>query len=248
MIQKQNVPYTDRNESVLDLYVPDTESFPAVLYIHGGGFVSGKRNSPNINDFALEYVENGYGFLTIDYSLYPGAKYPDYLYDCADAVKYALDHLTEYGWNGKLYISGQSAGAWAALMLCLNRTYLTERGVDPDQIAGWIIDSAQTTSHFNVQKYELGEDPRRQLINEFAPLYYVDEHTAFSRMLLIWYEEDMPCRPEQNELFLKTVKVFCPDADIKTVVLPGGHVHGCVKNPDGTYDYMKEALKWLKEV
>ena len=134
-------------------------------------------------------------------------------------------------------------------MLCLNRTYLKGVGLLLNDIKGWIIDSAQTTSHFNVMKYELGCNPNLQRIDEYAPLYYVDESTKFSKMFLLFYENDMPCRPEQNHLFIKAVQAFDKDADIQYKQLPGGHCHGSTHcDEDGEYSFLKESIRWLSNV
>ena len=135
-----------------------------------------------------------------------------------------------------------------SLMLCLDKKYLEKVGVCPMEIKGWIIDSAQTTSHFNVQKFEKGVDPRLQRIDEFAPLYYVDEESKFTKMLLFVYEEDMPCRLEQNMLFYKSVQYFDEKSDIQYKLLKGKHCDGvAVKDEDGEYPYVKETLSWLEE-
>ena len=119
--------------------------------------------------------------------------------------------------------------------------------IDNKEIAGWIIDSSQTTAHFNVLKYELGEDTRAQRINEFAPQYFVSEKTDFSKMLLIFYENDMCCRYEQNMLFYKSILAFNEQANIVYKVLSGGHCRGSTKpNEDGKYDYVETMLQWLK--
>ena len=86
-----------------------------------------------------------------------------------------------------------------------------------------------------------------QRIDEYAPLYYVDNNTRFTRMLMMFYREDMPCRPEQNRLFVSAVSAFNQNADIRFLELPGEHCHGSsVKDSDGQYPFVKEALKWLK--
>lgn len=56
--------------------------------------------------------------------MYPTAKFPEYLEDAAAAVAWAKAHIQEYGGNGELYVSGQSAGAWISMMLCVNEKYL----------------------------------------------------------------------------------------------------------------------------
>lgn len=238
--------YSKQTNCALDMYLPSSSGFDTVVYFHGGGLEGCDKTDKSYVEIAKRFAELGYGFVSVNYRLYPTAKFPEYLEDCAEAVAWIKAHIGEYGGNGELYISGQSAGAWLSMMLCLNKEYLNAVGISPMEIKGWIIDSAQTTSHFNVLKYETGCDPNLQRIDQYAPLYYVDKDTRFTKMLILFYEEDMPCRPEQNVLLIKAVKNFNKDADIVYKQLPGTHVHGSVeKDDDGEYAYVKEAFAWL---
>ena len=242
-----DLQYSKKHTERLDVYLPDCGDFTTIVYFHGGGLQGGCRNKENFVEIAHSFVEQGYAFVSCDYRMYPNAKFPDYLVDGADAVAFVKENLSTWGGNGKIIISGQSAGAWMSLMLCLDKTYLCGVGLDPLQIDGWLIDSAQTTSHFNVLQKERAAHAFSQRIDEFAPLYFVDENTCFSKMLLIFYERDMPMRPEQNLLFYKTVLAFNNAADIEYRQLSGGHVHGSEhKDDDGKYAFVKTALVWLK--
>lgn len=233
----------------LDAYLPSSYGFPTLVYFHGGGLEAGDKADRNYVEIAKHFVDVGYGFLSVNYRLYPAAKFPEYLEDAADAVAWAKAHICEFGGNGDLYVSGQSAGAWMALMLCFNKEYLAAVDISPLEIKGWIIDSAQTTSHFNVLKREIGCDPLAQRIDKYAPLYYVDKDARFSKMLVLFYEQDMPCRPEQNYLFIKAIQTFNKDADIQYKQLSGGHCHGSVHcGENGEYDFVKESVRWLHNV
>ena len=239
-----DLPYA--NGQTLDVYLPDGEYTETVVYFHGGGLEGGDKRDFYYADIAGEFASRGYAFLSVNYRKYPEAKFPDYLEDAALSVRYAKERFCGPDGKNRLYVAGQSAGAWIALMLGFDRSYLGRVGVDPAGIDGWIIDSAQPTSHFNVIRYECGADSRLQRIDRYAPLYYLDENTRFSRMLLVWYEDDMPCRPEQNELLVAAIRQFLPDADVEHRRLAGGHCHGSTeKNEDGKYDFAEVALQWL---
>lgn len=229
----------------LDAYLPDRDGFTLIVDFHGGGMENGDKT--NVRAFAEGFVKAGYGVVAPNYRKYPqGAKYPDFLVDAAHAVAFAKSKAKEWGGNGKIVVSGHSAGAWLTAMLCLNKTFLEETGISPREIDGWIVDSAQTTDHYNVMKYEDGADPRLQRIGRFAPLYYVDGNTDVGHMLLFFYENDMPCRPEQNMLFYKAVLAFDKEADIAYEKLAGRHCE-MVREPDGAFSYVVKSLEWLKE-
>ncbi|MBQ3505238.1 MAG: alpha/beta hydrolase [Clostridia bacterium] len=231
-----------RDDCALDVYLPDSADYETIVYFHGGGMEHGDKGG-KCEQVGADFVNAGYAFVSVNYRLYPNAKFPDYLYDVAQAVAYVKKNVG----GKKLYVSGSSAGGWLATMLCMNSEYLQSVGVQNADIDGWIIDSSQMTSHFNVQRFETGKDARLQRIDEYAPLYFVNENTAFSKMLLIFYENDMPCRYEQNMLFYKAVLYFNKDVDICYCVLKGGHCAGVSKRgDDGEFSFVQTVLTWLK--
>ena len=76
-----------------------------------------------------------------------------------------------------------------------------------------------------------------QRIDETAPLYYVDEKTKFSHLLLMSYEEDLPNRVEQNKLLVSTLKSFDKDTDVTLKILQKWHCHGSSElDEDGEYE------------
>lgn len=242
-----NLTYCKKYKLTLDVYLPDTINFKTIVYFHGGGLEVGDKSGENTVEIAKAFVKNGYGFVCCNYRKYPKAKFPDFILDGAKVVAFVKQRLSEWGSCG-IIVSGQSAGAYISLMLCLNKKYLLNKKVKPQEICGWIIDSAQTTSHYNVLKYELGEDSLAQRINEFAPLFFVDKNTNFSKMLLIFYENDMPCRYEQNMLFYKSILSYNKNADIEYKVLKGEHCAGSsIKDENGNYPFVLESLSWLKK-
>ena len=244
----KDIIYNENEGCKLDMFLPETNGFETIVWFHGGGLVEGDKS--DCERFVDGIVQAGYGFISVNYRMYTaGAKFPDFLKDAADSVAFVKANIERYGGaKGKLYVSGQSAGAWMALLLCFNEEYLRNVGVENQEILGWIIDSAQTTSHFNVLKNELGIDGRVQRIDEYAPQYFVSVNTKFSKMLLMFYERDMACRYEQNMLFYKSVLYFNAEADISYQVLPGIHCHGSsTANDDGSFDYVKTTLQWLKK-
>ncbi|MBQ8658669.1 MAG: alpha/beta hydrolase [Clostridia bacterium] len=211
MVVLKDVDYKAQKQCKLDCYFPETKGFPVIVYFHGGGLETGDKAQPAIVEIAERFVQNGYGFVSVNYRMYTsGGKYPDYLCDGADSIAFVKNHLSEYGGNGEIFVAGKSAGAWISLMLCLNGKYLADVGVEPLSIGCWIIDSAQATSHFNVLKYEKGEDPSAQRIDEYAPLYYVGQSTKFSKMLLFFTKTICRAVPNKIDCFIRQSKLLIP--------------------------------------
>ena len=240
----ENVVYAKEKALSLDFLLPDRDEFDVVIWFHGGGLEGGSRK--DIGGFAEELVENGFAVVSPDYRLYPKAKFPDFLTDAAEAVKYVLDHARDYGRCKRLFIGGSSAGAYLTIMLALDRRYFEAAGVDRGRISGYLSDSAQMTTHYNVLR-ERGFDTRLERIDEAAPLYHLNAGSAIESLLLIYYSEDIPCRPEQNRLFYAAAKRLRPSDCIEIRKLMGSHCSGVgTKKPNGNYVINDVLLDFLK--
>lgn len=241
---RDNKYYKDQ---VLDIYVPDVSNGKSLVYFHGGGIEAGDKCDPCVDECMLQLCERGFLVFNANYSLYPNTKYPEFLVEAANAVKYAFDNNKLYGGNDEIYVSGQSAGSYIIMMLCCNKKLLTDVGINPLSVKGWISDDGQLTDHFNIQKYELGLDPWVQRISEKAPLYYIDPNFNSSPIILIYTDEDMLNRKEHNFMFYNSVKFYNDKLDISLMEYHGPHcVDSCRKDDDGIYPYVKKVLEWTK--
>lgn len=125
-----DVAYADGPRFRLDVYVPDPPaiSAPVVMFIYGGGWKAGDK-------FEYEFVgralaSQGYVTVIPDYRLFPEVQYPEFLEDNARAIKWIEDNIASYGGDPKrLFLAGHSAGAYNAVMLGLDRSFLNEFGV-----------------------------------------------------------------------------------------------------------------------
>lgn len=231
----------------VDVYIPNKKGFKTIVYFHGGGLVSGNRSDEWVIEFCEALRKEGFCVFNFDYSLYPNVKFPDYIVDAAYAVKCAINKSKELGGNGDIYVSGSSAGAYLTMMLCSNKKYLKDIGVNPLQIKGWISDSAQLNDHFNVIKYELGKNPNLQRISKFSPLFFIKPGFVSSPILLLVYKNDMFCRVEQNQIFKKCIDEFGVNTKIKLKILNGNHCDGSSKkNKNGEYQTIVEIKKFIK--
>lgn len=95
-----------------DLYFPQWEGqrFPAVILVHGGGWISGSKE--NLRPMARHLAQRGILAMTVNYRLADRAKFPAALEDLWAAV----DHLmaSDRVLPGKIAILGASAGAQLA--------------------------------------------------------------------------------------------------------------------------------------
>ena len=212
--------HTDSGELMLDAYLPEQKGFSVIIWFHGGGLETGDRK--RCKDMAAYTVERGYGLVSVEYRMYPRARYPDYIEDAADSIAFVLKRCEQWGANGKVFIAGRSAGAYLTMMLCMNHAYLRAAGVEQEQIMAYITDSAQQFCHFNVLR-EMGIDARLERINDRAPIYYVAESLHIRPLLMMYYAEDIVCRPEETKLMYASIRSVMADSDAQILELPGTH-------------------------
>lgn len=131
----------------------------------GAGLCGGSRKAAE--NFAHTLVAQNIATATVDYRMYPEAKYPDFIENAAAAVRWLKDNISRYGKCNRIFVGGSSAGGYISMMLCFDKRYFNKVGMEPTDIAAYIHDAGQPTSHFNVLK-ELGKDSRRVIVDETA--------------------------------------------------------------------------------
>ncbi len=238
-----NVPYLEDGNPMhlADLYLPDEPGFATFLFFHGGGMTGGSKD---VGAFAGEYLaKRGWGVVSADYRLMPEVEWPAFLEDAAAAVAWTKSHIAEYGGSGKLYVGGNSAGAYMSMMLQFDRRWLAPHGIVPTDIAGYVHAAGQPTAHFAVLESR-GIDKRRVIVDETAPLYYVGCDESYSPMLLVISENDMRNRLEQTELLRSTLLHFgVPEEDVCYRIMPGKHcryVREIDENGDSVFGKLAE--------
>ena len=220
-----DIYYTEEKHpmQMLDMYLPDAESFPVFIYFHGGGLENEDRLSGAESMKVL--AAHGVGAVAVDYRKYPEVQYPAFIEDCAAAVAWVKNNIANYGNAEGIYVGGSSAGGYLSMMLCFDGKYLGAHGMDPLEISGWFHDAGQPTKHFTVLKNS-GEDFRRVIVDETAPLYHVGKAKKYAPMRFIVSDNDIDGRYEQIMLMLSTMKHFGhTNFDLRQ--MHGSHCHYC---------------------
>jgi acetyl esterase/lipase len=149
-----NIAYADGERKKLDIYRPEDTSggpAPVVMFIYGGAWRAGDK-------FEYEFVgralaANGFVAVIADYRLWPEAKYPDFLEDNAQAMKWIEDNIVGYGGDkNRFFLAGHSAGAYNAVMLSLDSFFRQEYGITMP-----IRAVAGISGPYNFYPFEYGE-------------------------------------------------------------------------------------------
>lgn len=105
----------------LDVYLPEGEGpFPAIISIHGGGYVACDKRQKEMIEPMLKGVDRGFAVIGLNYRLAGETGFPEPVRDIKRAIRFIKAHAKE--WNilpDKLAAWGGSAGGYMTLMGCL---------------------------------------------------------------------------------------------------------------------------------
>jgi acetyl esterase len=102
-------------DAVLDVYVPagiagTSRSLPTIVWVHGGGFVSGSKE--HIANYLKILAGKGYTVVGVDYSLAPRKIYPTPLRQVNAALAHLVKHAQALHVDAsRIVLAGDSAGA-----------------------------------------------------------------------------------------------------------------------------------------
>jgi acetyl esterase/lipase len=112
----------------MDVYFPDSGGpWPALVYVHGGSWMHGDKAEALM--FAGNMTAQGYLVVSINYRLYPPARFPAMIEDVKCAVRSLRAHASEYNLDpNRIGAVGVSAGGHLVSLLGTS-----------DQSAGWDV-------------------------------------------------------------------------------------------------------------
>lgn len=118
---------------------------PTVVWIHGGGFVSGRRS--DITNYTKVLAGKGFTVVNLDYTIAPEAHYPKPIRQVNRALAYLTRNANRLGIDSNRFVlAGDSAGAQIAAQssaVISNPAYGQLLGIQPevrpDQLAGALL-------------------------------------------------------------------------------------------------------------
>ena len=225
-----------------DIRVPDGDGpFPAVVLVHGGGWVAGDPSA--MTALATHLTENGFLTINTPYKLaIQDAGYPGAVDDVACAARLAAAHPDS---NGKVAVLGHSAGAHLSALVALNGDdYGGDCAYPPAPLPQKLIGLA---GPYDVERMGLlmlpffGGGPAAQPDGWEAgnPLNFVEENTMLSS-LIMYGENDTLVEPSFAVDFHQALVDAGSDA---TLELVEGARHMDLRDPDVVGDLI---VTWLE--
>jgi acetyl esterase/lipase len=197
----QTLSYGSDPAQVLDLWVPKgANNAPLVLYVHGGGWKRGSKDTAMGNALPDHIVGQGYAFASINYRLVPAATVEQQAADVAQALATVLAQAEKLGIDrNRVVITGHSAGAHLVALVGTDERYLRGAGLSfadidgvmPNDGAAYDVPKQMAQSgRFMMDTYKqaFGTDPARQ--KALSPTLQADAPNAPRFLLLHVQRED----------------------------------------------------------
>jgi acetyl esterase/lipase len=236
-------------DAKLDLYVTRTpdKPLPTMIWIHGGGWTGGtKESASNIP----VYLAMGMNVVNVEYRLARVAQAPAAVEDCRCALRWVIQHAKEYGIEAnRIVVAGGSAGGHLALTTGMlpASAGLDRQCPGPDNlrvaaIVNWygIADVDELLDGPNMRPYAvtwLGSAPdREQIAKRVSPLSYV--RAGLPPVLSIHGDAD-PTVPHTQSVRLHKALADAGVAN-ELMTIPGGkHGFECCTPPQRANAYAK---------
>ena len=109
--------------------------------MYGGSWRSGRLFSGKKEYYRFVgklFSNEGYTTIIPDYRVYPEVKFPSFVEDVANAVKWIHSNMNLNNDNRRLILIGHSAGAHIVSLLALDPNYFKEVGIDRSVLRGWV--------------------------------------------------------------------------------------------------------------
>jgi len=236
-------------DAKLDLYVTRTpdKPLPTLIWIHGGGWTGGIKES-----YAgiPAYLAMGMNVVNVEYRLARVAQAPAAVEDCRCALRWVIQHAKEYGIDvNRLVVSGGSAGGHLALTTGMvpASAGLDRQCPGPDNlkvaaIVNWygISDVNELLDGPNMKPYAVtwlgSATDRDQIAKRVSPLSYV--RAGLPPVITIHGDADPTVPYTQSVRLHKALS----DAGVanELMTMPGGkHGFDCCTAAQRTNAYVK---------
>ncbi|MFM5917384.1 MAG: alpha/beta hydrolase [Novosphingobium sp.] len=256
---KQTLSYGSDKLQVLDYWPAQSgnKRAPLVIFVHGGGWKRGSKDTASGPYKAPHYTGEGYAYAAINYRLVPDNTVENEAADVARSVKYLIDHAAQLGFDpNRIVLMGHSAGAHLVALVGSDEQYLKAAGLSFANIDGIIpIDGAcydvprqiKEGGNFMHDTYlqAFGEDPVRQ--RALSPVFHAEAPNAPSFLLLHVQRKDGIAQAKELEAALikggtRTQRNEFPGQGLKG--------HGEINRELGNPDYAATPVvdNWLKQV
>jgi len=200
-VRPQTMAYGSDPLQALDLWtVRGAKPAPLVLFVHGGGWKRGSKDTAGSRTLPGHLTAQGYAFASINYRLVPDATVEQQAADVAAALAHLLERADKFGIDrSRVVLTGHSAGAQLVALVGTDEQYLRAAGLSfadidgvmPNDGAAYDVPTQmQQAGRFMAHTYEqaFGTDVARQ--KALSPTLHAAAPNAPAFLLLHVQRED----------------------------------------------------------
>ncbi|MCM1543833.1 MAG: alpha/beta hydrolase [Ruminococcus sp.] len=124
MEEHKDIPYASGKRTFYDIIKKKnvTEKRPLMIYIHGGGWISGWRKARRY--YCRHWAKEGFVCANIGYDYALDAKFPEHIQNIFKGIECVLDNAEKYGIDSeRVVIAGESSGAHLAALTAAVTTH-----------------------------------------------------------------------------------------------------------------------------
>lgn len=226
----KDLPYTIGsilNSPKLNVFVPrqtTVEKMPVLIFIHGGNWNSGNKNTYGI--YGRNFAKKGVVTVIPDYTLSPAANYELMTQQVAAAIVWVKTHIADFGGDpNRIFITGHSAGGHLAALAVMDPKY----GIGSKSVAGIILNDAAglDMNHYLEQNpptdtndYLTTWTPDPKNWKAASPIYFLNKETP--PFLVYIGDKTYESIKVANDRFLKALHPFQPQ--VVPIRLPKSHI------------------------
>ena len=235
----RDLPYagTKNKRQTLNVYAPtEGTRHPVAFWIHGGGWQAGDKGEVDVKPAG--FADKGYVFISVNYRLFPEATIKEMAGDVARALHWVHDHAGDYGGDSDMiFVTGHSAGAQLAALVCTDDRHLKAEGLSLSNIKGCVpVDGdtydvpvqVGTVEERRARSYrqKFGDEASQR---ELSPITHVAKGKGIP-LFLILHVADHPETRGQSQRLVKALK----EAGVSARAYPAeGKNHGTINSDLG---------------
>jgi len=208
------LPFGTHGET-LDVWRPANakgKPLPVLIFFYGGGWVAGSHDAYGFA--ARAFAKQGFVVVVPDYRKVPAVRFPAFVEDGAEAVRWTHDHIATYGGDpARIALAGHSAGSHIAALLALDRHYLAAQRLAADTIKAVVglsgpYDFYPWTSPRAIEAFKGTRDPRTT-----QPISYARADAP--PMLLVTSSGDTEVQPRNSISLAGRLKALGAPAEVR---------------------------------